>query len=100
MVTPIASGTPFSGFAVDDVEAARVFYADVLGLNVTTDHGMLSIHLTDDVVVLAYPKPTRDPASYTMLNLPVATSTRPSTSWSAAASRCSATTACRRTTRA
>ncbi len=71
MPGPIASGTPFSGFSVDDIAAARSFYADVLGLHVTEEHGMLSIHLTDDVAVLAYPKPTRDPASYTMLNLPV-----------------------------
>jgi catechol 2,3-dioxygenase-like lactoylglutathione lyase family enzyme len=71
MAGAIASGTPFSGFSVDDIEAARAFYSDVLGLDVTVDHGMLSIQLTGDVAVLAYPRPTRDPASYTMLNLPV-----------------------------
>lgn len=71
MSTPIATGTPFSGFAVDDIEAARSFYADVLGLEVGEEHGMLHIQLTGEVAVLAYPKPGHQPATYTILNLPV-----------------------------
>jgi catechol 2,3-dioxygenase-like lactoylglutathione lyase family enzyme len=71
MTTPIPTGTPFSGFAVDDIDAARTFYADVIGLPVTEEHGMLHIQLTGDVAVLAYPKAGHDPASYTILNLPV-----------------------------
>jgi catechol 2,3-dioxygenase-like lactoylglutathione lyase family enzyme len=72
MASPIASSTPFSGFSVNDIDAARAFYADVLGLTVGDDHGMLAISLTDDVAVLAYPKPNHEPATYTILNLPVA----------------------------
>ena len=32
-VTPIASQRPFSGFSVDDLDAAEAFYRDVLGLS-------------------------------------------------------------------
>ena len=71
MTTPIATGTPFSGFAVSDIAAARTFYADVLGLAVDEEHGMLRIQLTGDAAVLAYPKADHVPATYTMLNLPV-----------------------------
>jgi catechol 2,3-dioxygenase-like lactoylglutathione lyase family enzyme len=67
----IATGKPFSGFAVDDIPAARMFYTDVLGLPVTERNGMLSIQLDDDTFVLAYPKPEHVPASFTVLNLPV-----------------------------
>jgi catechol 2,3-dioxygenase-like lactoylglutathione lyase family enzyme len=72
MSSPIASSTPFSGFSVDDIDAARRFYSDVLGLEVAEEHGMLGIRLTDDVDVLVYPKENHEPATYTILNLPVA----------------------------
>jgi catechol 2,3-dioxygenase-like lactoylglutathione lyase family enzyme len=71
MTNAIATGSPFSGFSVSDIAAARTFYADVLGLPVTEEHGMLRIQLTGDAAVLAYPKADHVPATYTMLNLPV-----------------------------
>jgi catechol 2,3-dioxygenase-like lactoylglutathione lyase family enzyme len=71
MTTAIATGSPFSGFSVGDIAAARTFYAEVLGLPVKEDHGMLHIQLTGDAAVLAYPKANHVPATYTMLNLPV-----------------------------
>jgi predicted enzyme related to lactoylglutathione lyase len=61
----------FSGFAVDDIGAAARFYGDTLGLNVTEDDGMLTLHLADDRPVLVYPKPDHVPASFTILNFPV-----------------------------
>jgi len=61
----------FSGFAVDDLEAARAFYADTLGLKVTEEHGLLTLHLAGDRPTLVYPKPDHTPASYTILNFPV-----------------------------
>ena len=57
---------------MDDIAAARDFYADVLGLPVSEEHGMLRIQLTGDAAVLAYPKQGHEPATYTILNLPVA----------------------------
>ncbi|MEV7969307.1 VOC family protein [Sphaerisporangium sp. NPDC088356] len=61
----------FSGFAVDDVPKAREFYGDVLGLDVSEEHGMLRLHLAGGTDVLAYPKPGHTPASFTILNFPV-----------------------------
>ncbi|GIG56897.1 glyoxalase [Longispora fulva] len=61
----------YSGFAVGDVAQAREFYADILGLRVTEDHGMLTLHLATGGAVVVYPKPGHVPASYTILNFPV-----------------------------
>jgi catechol 2,3-dioxygenase-like lactoylglutathione lyase family enzyme len=61
----------FSGFAVNDIEKAREFYADTLGLDVAEDHGMLTLQLAGDRPVLIYPKDDHEPASYTILNFPV-----------------------------
>ncbi|MFF5967986.1 VOC family protein [Streptomyces collinus] len=61
----------FSGFSVDDIEAARVFYADTLGLRVSEENGMLILHLAGDRDTLVYPKPDHTPATFTILNFPV-----------------------------
>jgi catechol 2,3-dioxygenase-like lactoylglutathione lyase family enzyme len=61
----------FSGFAVDDIEAARSFYGDVLGLTVTEENGMLTLQLAGDRPTLVYPKDDHQPATYTILNFPV-----------------------------
>jgi catechol 2,3-dioxygenase-like lactoylglutathione lyase family enzyme len=61
----------FSGFAVDDIERARGFYAGVLGLAVSEEHGMLTLHLAGDRPTLVYPSDGHSPASYTILNFPV-----------------------------
>ncbi len=61
----------FSGFSVDDIEAAEHFYHEVLGLAVSYDNGMLLIHLGGSVPVLVYAKPDHVPATFTILNFPV-----------------------------
>ena len=61
----------FSGFAVDDIEKARGFYGDVLGLTVTEENGMLTLQLAGDRPTLIYPKDDHEPATYTILNFPV-----------------------------
>ena len=61
----------FHGFAAPDIEAARAFYADVLGLEVEEENGMLRLHLGGGTPTLVYPKPDHTPASYTVLNFPV-----------------------------
>jgi catechol 2,3-dioxygenase-like lactoylglutathione lyase family enzyme len=58
----------FSGFSVGDIDQARKFYADTLGLEVTEEHGMLTLHLAGDRNTLIYPKPDHTPAAYTILN--------------------------------
>jgi catechol 2,3-dioxygenase-like lactoylglutathione lyase family enzyme len=61
----------FSGFAVDDVDKARAFYADTLGLEVTEDNGILTLHIAGDRPTIVYPRPDHKPADYTILNFPV-----------------------------
>ena len=62
----------FSGFSTDDVPRARAFYADVLGLDVSEENGMLFLRFASGHEVLVYPKgPAHEPASYTVLNFPV-----------------------------
>ena len=61
----------FAGFSVDDIASARAFYADTLGLEVTEANGMLTLHLAGGGRVLIYPKDEHEPATFTVLNLPV-----------------------------
>jgi catechol 2,3-dioxygenase-like lactoylglutathione lyase family enzyme len=62
----------FSGFAVDDLDAARAFYRDTLGLEVTDEEmGILTLHLAGDRPTMIYPKPDFEPATYTILNFQV-----------------------------
>lgn len=63
---------PFSGFSVDDTDAARAFYTDVLGLDVREiADGFLELVLDGDTIVIVYPKDDHQPATFTVLNLPV-----------------------------
>jgi catechol 2,3-dioxygenase-like lactoylglutathione lyase family enzyme len=61
----------FSGFAVDDLEKAREFYGETLGLKTSEEHGLLTLHLAGDRDTLVYPKPDFASATYTILNFPV-----------------------------
>jgi catechol 2,3-dioxygenase-like lactoylglutathione lyase family enzyme len=62
----------FNGFAVDDIDAAREFYGETLGLEVTDEPmGVLSLHLAGGRPTLVYPKPDFKPATYTILNFDV-----------------------------
>lgn len=62
----------FSGFSVDDVPAAKAFYTDTLGLDVSEENGMLTLHLHGGGTVLVYPKgEAHRAASFTVLNFPV-----------------------------
>ena len=63
--------TAFSGFSVDDIPAAKAFYLETLGLEVTEADGMLTLHLAGDRPTLVYPKPNHVPATYTILNFSV-----------------------------
>jgi predicted enzyme related to lactoylglutathione lyase len=64
----------FSGFAVNDLDAARSFYADTLGLQVTDVSemgGLMRLQLGSGTQVLVYAKPDHVPATFTVLNFPV-----------------------------
>jgi len=61
----------FSGFAVDDLAAARQFYGETLGLKTSEQYGLLTLHLAGGRDTLVYPKPDHKPATYTILNFEV-----------------------------
>ncbi len=63
----------FSGFSVDDTEAARKFYGETLGIRVSDAGmgGLLVLHIAGDRDILIYPKPNHQPATFTILNFPV-----------------------------
>jgi catechol 2,3-dioxygenase-like lactoylglutathione lyase family enzyme len=61
----------FSGFAVDDVDEAREFYGETLGLKVSKQGEELNLELAGDRPTFIYPKPDFTPATYTILNFPV-----------------------------
>ena len=61
----------FSGFAVPDISAAKAFYGDTLGIDVSEENGMLTLHLAGGRDTIVYPKPDHVPATYTILNFPV-----------------------------
>jgi catechol 2,3-dioxygenase-like lactoylglutathione lyase family enzyme len=70
----LANSKAFSGFAVDDLDKARKFYGDTLGLNLEVldeENGLLTLHLAGDRDTLVYLSPGMTPASYTILNFNV-----------------------------
>jgi catechol 2,3-dioxygenase-like lactoylglutathione lyase family enzyme len=61
----------FSGFSAPDIAKEKEFYGETLGLKVTEEHGLLTLHLAGGNNVLIYPKPDHVPATFTVLNFPV-----------------------------
>jgi catechol 2,3-dioxygenase-like lactoylglutathione lyase family enzyme len=61
----------FSGFAAPDTGKLKKFYGEILGLNVTAEHDLLTLHLPGGTNVLIYPKADHVPATFTVLNFPV-----------------------------
>ena|SRR6266850_3160847 len=61
----------FSGFSVNDIQKAKKFYGQTLGLEVSESNGLLKLHLAGGNTVLVYPKPNHSPATFTILNFPV-----------------------------
>jgi catechol 2,3-dioxygenase-like lactoylglutathione lyase family enzyme len=69
-----ANTKAFSGFAVDDLEKAREFYGETLGLKTSVldeENGLMVLHLAGDRDTFVYQKPDYTPATYTILNFPV-----------------------------
>lgn len=66
------SDRAFSGFAVKDLDEARAFYGDTLGMRVQTlDMGILELTLGSGAKVMVYPKPDHEPAVFTIMNFDV-----------------------------
>jgi catechol 2,3-dioxygenase-like lactoylglutathione lyase family enzyme len=68
------STTAFNGFAVDDMDRAREFYGETLGIPITVldeENGLMTLHLAGGRDTLVYRSPGMTPASYTILNFRV-----------------------------
>ena len=62
----------FSGFSVNDLQKAKQFYSETLGLEVKDNPmGLIELHFENGTNVLVYPKTNHKPATYTVLNFPV-----------------------------
>ena len=68
----IDTGKAFSGFSVNDISKAKEFYSKTLGMKVKEgEMGILELTVSNDAVVIIYPKPNHVPAVFTILNFPV-----------------------------
>lgn len=68
MFNPIAT---FSGFSVDDIEKAKVFYTSKLGAQAKDMPGGAELQLPGGAKAWMYSKPNHEPAGYTMLDFVV-----------------------------
>jgi catechol 2,3-dioxygenase-like lactoylglutathione lyase family enzyme len=62
----------FSSFSVNDIQKAKEFYGETLGLELSNGpEGTLVVPLSGGTKALMYPKPNHLPATFTVLNFPV-----------------------------
>ena len=61
----------FSSFSVNDLQKAKDFYGQTLGLDISETPEGLELHTGSNTIFL-YPKPNHTPASFTVLNFSVA----------------------------
>ena len=61
----------FGSFSVNDIEKARTFYSDTLGLQVKKNEEGLELDLPGGTRFFVYSKPNHEPATYTVLNFAV-----------------------------
>lgn len=66
------SSKAFSSFSTSDIQKAKFFYSEILGLNVfENDMGILELRIENMNPIIIYPKPNHVPATFTVLNFPV-----------------------------
>ena len=61
----------FSSFSVKDLQKAKQFYGETLGIKVSQTPEGLELNLANGNNVFLYPKPNHTAASFTVLNFPV-----------------------------
>ena len=63
----------FSSFSVNDIQKAKDFYSQTLGVKVSQEdeHNLLRLHIGNEAPVMIYPKPNHSAASFTVLNFEV-----------------------------
>jgi catechol 2,3-dioxygenase-like lactoylglutathione lyase family enzyme len=67
----LKDSTAFSSFSASDLEKAKQFYGQVLGLEVRETPEGLELQVAGSTPVFVYPKPNHTPATFTVLNFPV-----------------------------
>ena len=60
----------FSSFSVNDLQKAKHFYGETLGVKVKESPEGLELHPGQQSIFI-YPKPNHTPATFTVLNFPV-----------------------------
>jgi catechol 2,3-dioxygenase-like lactoylglutathione lyase family enzyme len=64
------SSHAFSSFSVNDLQAAKEFYSEILGLRVSSNPmGVMELHIKGSSNIMVYPKPDHQPATFTILNI-------------------------------
>jgi catechol 2,3-dioxygenase-like lactoylglutathione lyase family enzyme len=66
-----ANTKAYSGIAVNDLQEAREFYGETLGLPTSEEYGLMWLHLAGGRDTLVYQQADLTPASYTILNFEV-----------------------------
>jgi catechol 2,3-dioxygenase-like lactoylglutathione lyase family enzyme len=66
-----ANTKAYSGIAVNDLQKAREFYGETLGIQTSEEYGLMWLHLAGGRDTLVYEQPDANPASYTILNFEV-----------------------------
>ena len=61
----------FSSFSVDDLEKAKKFYGQTLGLEISEATEGISLHIIGGNEIFIYPKADHTPATFTILNFVV-----------------------------
>ncbi len=61
----------FSSFSVKDLQEAKRFYGQTLGLEISETAEGLELRIANGTRIFVYPKPNHIPATFTILNLPV-----------------------------
>lgn len=67
-MTNFKNANVFSSFSVNDIEEAKRFYGETLGLEVSETEEGINLHLKGGNEVFVYPKPDHSPATFTILN--------------------------------
>jgi catechol 2,3-dioxygenase-like lactoylglutathione lyase family enzyme len=61
----------YSGFALRDLDEARTFDGETLGLRTSDEHGLMWLHLAGRRDTLVYPQSDATPVRFTILNFEV-----------------------------
>jgi catechol 2,3-dioxygenase-like lactoylglutathione lyase family enzyme len=68
----LSKSPAFCSFSVNDLQKAKYFYQEILGLIVADNPmGIIELQLHGGNKIIVYPKPNHVPATFTILNFPV-----------------------------